>query len=68
MKSWGLAADFVLAGMWIYGVSQGIYLVITEGLDFSSRIGALSNAIIFLVVFIFDIFMLYNSLEDVKYF
>jgi hypothetical protein len=54
-----MVAGFVLAGMWIYGVVGGIALVLAEGLDFSSPIGALTDAIIFPLVLAFSISMVF---------
>jgi hypothetical protein len=59
IRPWGMVAGFVLAGMWIYGVVGGIALVLAEGLDFSSPIGALTDAIIFPLVLAFSISMVF---------
>jgi len=53
-RRWSLPAGFVLGGMWIYGVSGGLNLVLVEGLSFKSPIGAVSDAVIFVVVLIFS--------------
>ena len=58
MRPWSLATGLVLSGMWIYGVVQGINLVIEKGLAFSSPIGAFTDAVIFVIVFIFALFMI----------
>jgi hypothetical protein len=57
MKRWGYSAGLVLAGMWIYGVVGGIQLVMTKGLDFSSPMGALTDAIMFVLVLAFSIYV-----------
>lgn len=59
MKSWCLTTGSVLCGMWIYGVVQGINLVINKGLDFSSPIGAFTDAVIFVIVLIFAVWMIF---------
>ena len=57
MRPWSLATALILCGLWIYGVVGGINLVIEKGLDFKSPVGALTDAILFVVVLIFSIFM-----------
>jgi len=56
-NNWSLPAGMVLGGMWIYGVTGGINLVLVEGLAFKSPIGALSDAVIFVIVLIFAVFL-----------
>jgi hypothetical protein len=58
MKRWSYPAGFVLAGMWIYGVVGGIWMVVTEGLNFTSPIGALTDAILFVIVLAFSIYVI----------
>lgn len=58
-RAWSLPAGLVLAGMWIYGVSGGINLVLMEGLEFKSPIGAMSDAIIFVIVLVFALFLVF---------
>ncbi len=58
MKRWGYPAGLVLAGMWIYGVVGGIQLVVVEGLSFSSPMGALTDAIMFMLVLAFSIYVI----------
>jgi hypothetical protein len=58
MKRWSYPVGLVLARMWIYGVLGGIWLVVTEGLDFPSPMGALGDAIAFVLVLVFSVYMI----------
>ena len=57
MRPWSLATALILCGLWVYGVVAGINMVIENGLDFKSPVGALTDAILFVVVLLFSIFM-----------
>jgi len=57
MRPWSLATALILCGLWIYGVVGGINLVIENGLDFESPVGALTDTIIFVVVLICSVFI-----------
>ena len=57
MRPWSLATALILCGLWINGVVAGINLVIENGLDFKSPVGALTDAILFVIVLIFSVFM-----------
>jgi len=57
MKPWSLATGLILCGLWIYGVVGGINLVIENGLNFESPVGATTDTILFVIVLIFSIFV-----------
>jgi len=57
MKRWSYALGLIVAGMWIYGLLGGISMVLSDGLDFTSPIGALTDAILFVLVLIFAVYM-----------
>lgn len=57
LRRWGYALGLLAAGMWIYGLTGGIGMVLEKGLAFESPIGALSDAILFVVVLAFAITM-----------
>ena len=58
MKRWGYVMSLVVAGMWIYAVVSGFQFVATEGLDFSSPIGARLDLLAFIAVFLFSLFLI----------
>jgi hypothetical protein len=68
MKRWSYPAGFVLAGMWIYGVLGGINLVLMKGLDFSSPVGARADAILFVLVLAFSIYLIARLWRDRRLF
>ena len=56
-RNWSYATGCTLAGLWIYGVVGGLQMVATEGLDFQSPIGALTDALLFVLVLGFSIYL-----------
>jgi len=58
MKRWGYVISLVVAGMWIYAVVSGFQFVATEGLDFSSPIGARLDLLAFIIVLLFSLFLI----------
>jgi hypothetical protein len=43
--------------MWGYGVIGGIGLVLQHGLDFTSPLGALTDAVLFPLILVFSIYL-----------
>jgi hypothetical protein len=56
-KKWAVPFCFVLAGMWAYGLIGGIALVLQQGLSFESPFGAATDAALFPVILLFDLWM-----------
>jgi hypothetical protein len=57
LRKWSIPTTLYTAGMWAYGVIGGISMVLEHGLDFSSPFGAITDAILFPMIFIFTVFL-----------
>jgi len=58
LKRWGLVASLVVAGMWIYAVVNGIFLLLAEGFAVASPIGAMTDLIAFVLTLIFSLLLI----------
>jgi hypothetical protein len=67
-KRWSVPCCLVLAGMWAYGVIGGIALVINHGLNFDSPFGAITDALLFPLILLFNIFMAITIWTQREYF
>ena len=57
LRRWSIPTSLYTAGMWAYGTLGGITLVLENGLDFSSPFGAITDAILFPLIFVFTVFL-----------
>ncbi len=58
LRRWGYILSLVVAGMWIYAVVNGIFLLVRERFAVASPIGSVSDFFAFVLTLVFSVFLI----------